>query len=541
MAKVYGIDLGTTNSSIASFDGRQVDIIHPQNAVMGGVCVPSVIYYERETGKPVVGSSAKNALGSPRETSRIVTFTKRYMGQENYPEKILIQNERVSISPVEGSACILHHLLSCANEESLGNGGTTSNKAVITIPAAFSNKQRECTKLAAELAGIEVLGLVHEPTAAAISYGIRSGDTVLVFDLGGGTLDVSIVKNNRGDYKVLAAAGDSDVLQRNIGGKDWDDKLLELAINQHGYELGRLPNLSIETELWRLKKSVEECKVCLSTMQEGVIDFPDFTSETIARADFVIYTDNLVEDCLRVVKAAIDKADSDSTSGPVRIDRCVLAGGSSNMPEIKRRLSSYLADRIANGRSESQWLHLANPERAIAEGAARYAYMLANEGVSDNGVLVGVEEKSSHSYGTKQTNSRTGDFEVRNLILSTDPMIVDSRPFSFFTMKDKQSCVVVDLFENNSTDSRIPFSDQLNKIYEKDYVFDNPENVKRHTKVSFIVSRNRNGIISIRVESEGHHSEDFEIATVFPPITDEQKRHIISSIQLMDLIPEDCK
>ena len=541
MAKVYGIDLGTTNSSIASFDGRQVDIIHPQNAVMGGVCVPSVIYYERETGKPVVGSSAKNALGSPRETSRIVTFTKRYMGQENSPAKILIQNERVSISPVEGSACILHHLLSCANEESLGNGGTTSNKAVITIPAAFSNKQRECTKLAAELAGIEVLGLVHEPTAAAISYGIRSGDTVLVFDLGGGTLDVSIVKNNRGDYKVLAAAGDSDVLQRNIGGKDWDDKLLELAINQHGYELGRLPNLSIETELWRLKKSVEECKVCLSTMQEGVIDFPDFTSETIARADFVIYTDNLVEDCLRVVKAAIDKADSDSTSGPVRIDRCVLAGGSSNMPEIKRRLSSYLADRIANGRSESQWLHLANPERAIAEGAARYAYMLANEGVSDNGVLVGVEEKSSHSYGTKQTNSRTGDFEVRNLILSTDPMIVDSRPFSFFTMKDKQSCVVVDLFENNSTDSRIPFSDQLNKIYEKDYVFDNPENVKRHTKVSFIVSRNRNGIISIRVESEGHHSEDFEIATVFPPITDEQKRHIISSIQLMDLIPEDCK
>lgn len=328
-------------------------------------------------------------------------------------------------------------------------------------------------------------------------------------------------------------------MQRNIGGKDWDDKLLELAINQHGYELGRLPNLSKETELWQLKKSVEECKVCLSTMQEGVIYFPDFTSETITRADFVKYADNLVEDCLKVVKAAIDKADSDSTTGSVRIDRCVLAGGSSNMPEIKRRLSSYLADRIANGRSESQWLHLTNPERAIAEGAARYAYMLANEGASDNGVLVGVQEKSSHSYGTKGANRYTGDFLVRNLILSTDPMIVDSRPFSFFPMKDKQSCVVVDLFENNSTDSTIPFSDQLNKIYEKDYVFDNPENVKRHTKVSFIVSRNRDGIISIRVESEGYHSEDFEIATVFPPITDEQKRHIVSSIQLMDLIPED--
>lgn len=543
MAKVYGIDLGTTYSCVASFDGEKVDIIHPQNAVMGGVNVPSVIYYEKDTGKPVVGVSAKNALGAPGEVSRIMTFTKRYMGQDNYPDKIRIKNEVMNVSPVEGSACILHHLLSCANEESKGNGGTASNKAVITIPAGFTNKQRECTKLAAELAGVEVLGLVHEPTAAAISYGIKSGETVLVFDLGGGTLDVSIVTNNRGNYKVIAAAGDYDVLKRNIGGKDWDDKLLELAIEQHGYKLGSIQNLPQETELWQLKNRVEECKINLSTMQEVQIGFPDFTFERIKRTDFVRYTDNLVNDCLKVVKAALDKADKESNRGAVRIDRCVLAGGSSNMPEIKRRLSSYLAGRIANGRSEDQWLHLANPERAIAEGAARYAYMLGNNLANSDGVLVSVEEKSSHSYGTKITDRVTKKESIKNLIFSTDPMIMDSKTFEFGVIEDGQEFVPVDLFENNSTGAYIPFdAEEIKPIYNRNYSFDSLSEVsKSKTRVFFNVSRDKDGIISIHVESRGHHSEDHTISTVFPPITDDVRNHIIKSIELMDCIPEDCK
>ena len=289
MAKVYGIDLGTTYSCIASCasrDGKtidKIDIVHPRNAVMGGVNLPSVIYYEKDTGEPVVGLSAKNFLGAPGEVSRIMTFTKRYMGDEFYPRKIQVMKDEINISPIEGSACILHHLLSCANEESKGNGGETTKKAVVTIPAGFTNKQRECTKLAAELAGIEVLGLVHEPTAAAISYGIQSGETVLVFDLGGGTLDVSIVTNNKGSYKVIAAAGDFDILGKNLGGKDWDDKLLELAMDKHRYKLGSIPNLQQETELWQLRNKIEECKISLSTMQEVQVGFPDFTFEKISR------------------------------------------------------------------------------------------------------------------------------------------------------------------------------------------------------------------------------------------------------------------
>lgn len=541
MAKVYGIDLGTTYSCIASYDGNKnnkPEALHPSNAVSGGVNLPSVIYYEKETGKPIVGVSAKNALGAPGEVGRIMTFTKRYMGQDFYPSKIQVMNDEINISPVEGSACILHHLLSCANEESRGKGAEVTNKAVITIPAGFTNKQRECTKLAAELAGIEVLGLVHEPTAAAISYDIRSGETILVFDLGGGTLDVSVVTNNKGNYRVIAAAGDYDVLGRNIGGKDWDDKLMELAMGKHGYKFGGIPNTPEETEKWQLMSKIEDCKKDLSTRQETEVFFPDFTREKITRKEFGDYTDDLVTDCLRVVKATIEKA------GPVNIDRCVLAGGSSNMPMIRTNLSRYLADRIAKGRSEDKWLHISNPERAIAEGAAKYAYMLANDIAKDDGIL-SVEEKSSHSYGTtiiERRNGVLGEKQIRNLIFTTDPMIVDSRPFKFSVMRDGQSVVDIDLYENNSAEERIPYDNNLKKIYDGVYRFDSTTEVRAdNTKVSFKVSRDKDGIISIHVESQGHHSEDYNISTVMPPITVETKNHIVQSLELMDRIPEDCK
>lgn len=545
MAIVYGIDLGTTYSCIASCDNKKnIRVIHPRNALLGGVNLPSVIYYEKTTGNPVVGFSAKNALGAPGEVERIMTFTKRYMGDEFYPDKIKVKNDKTDISPVEGSACILHHLLKCANEEAKGNGETTTNKAVITIPAGFTNKQRECTKLAAELAGIEVLGLVHEPTAAAISYGIKNNETILVFDLGGGTLDVSLVTNNKGVYKVIAAAGDFDVLGRHLGGKDWDDKLLELAVEKHGYKLGNIPNLPIETESWQLRNRIEECKIILSSMQEVQVGFPNFTFETITRKEFENYTDNLVKDCLKVVKATLDKADKEYDKGAIKIDRCVLSGGSSNMPMIKNNLSRYLAERIANKRKETDWLHIANPERAIAEGAARYAYMLENNLAHNDSVLVSVEEKSSHSYGTsifERRQGSIGEHLVKNLILSTDPMIIDSKPFEFRVIENGQRNIPVDLYENNSINEKIPLDTNIQKIYDGVYEFDSKTPVTQQTKVNFMVSRNKDGIISIHVESDGHKPDDYTISTITPPISEDTRQHIMHSIELMDISLEECK
>ncbi len=212
------------------------------------------------------------------------------------------------------------------------------------------------------------------------------------------------------------------------------------------------------------------------------------------------------------------------------------------MPMIKKCLSRYLADRIADGRSEDKWLHISNPERAIAEGAAKYAYMLANDIAKDDGILLSVEEKSSHSYGTTIQNRSTGEKFIRNLILSTDPMIVDSKPFEFGVMKVGQGCVDVDLYENNSTEERIPYKADLRQIYNKKYIFDSKVPVTTETKIYFTVGRNKDGLISIHVESPGHQPDDFEnISTAFPPVSKETRESIIRSIELMDRVPDECK
>lgn len=542
MAIVYGIDLGTTYSCITSCNDRnEISTMHPSNAISGGVNVPSVIYFEKGTGKPIVGRSAKNSLGVAGEEPRIMSFTKRYMGEDYYPEERLINNKMTKVSPVEGSACILHHLLKNANEEMMANGEEPTTKAVITIPAGFTNKQRECTKAAAELAGIEVLGLVHEPTAAAISYGIKSGETILVFDLGGGTLDVSLVTNIRGNYKVLATAGDYDVLGHYLGGKDWDEKLMELAIKKKGYVFGKV-NLPEETEKWIMRNQIEECKISLSSMPESQLMLPNFNIETIKRDDFEKITNDLMSDCMKVVKAAIDKADKESKNGPVIINRCVMSGASSNMPMVRNRLSTYLAPRIANGRSESQWLYLSKPETAISEGAALYANMLEKGTATSENVLVSVEEKSSHSYGTTFVRASTGKKGLKNLILSTDPMVFVSEPFSFGVSKDGQTTIPVDLYENNSSKRNIPFSDEYKKIYDDVYKFDPKTKVTKQTSVTFIAERDKDGIISIHVQSTGHSTNDYKgIKASQPPITDEVRKHIKASIELMDSIPDERK
>ena len=531
--EVYGIDLGTTYSCIAKYDGSHLDVIKPKGAVLGGTVMPSVVFFDRNTGKPIVGSVAKGNMRVKKHAHQVLSLFKRDMGKDKCNHPIIRNGKEEEISPVECSACVLHALFKSANEKQVSHNLPVIKKAVVTIPAGFTNKQRDCTKAAAELAGIEVLGLIHEPTAAAISYNIADGETVLVFDFGGGTLDVSIVRNQNGKYEVIESSSDFDVLGRFVGGQDWDDKLIDLAIEQinsetEGANLNRNKNDMSDSGFAKegqLREEGEKDKIHLTDDFDTEFGYLLEYSTNITRADFERVTKKMVKDCVKVVKTAVEKC----LNRDEHIDRCILAGGSSNMPMIRAALAKELGPLIGAGKEENSWFPIGDPENAIAKGAAIYAYLLETGQANIN-------EKSSHSYGT---SAKYYDQDViHNMIKSTDSMIKNGT-FSY-TVNAGQEGIRVDVYENNSEEER--FADthtnrgeyNVNKIYDKRYVFDNPNAITDDTEVVFEVARDRDGRISITVSADGQHKESHYIDTVHPSVTNKVRKQIIKTINLMD-------
>jgi molecular chaperone DnaK (HSP70) len=220
MKEVYGIDLGTTNSCIAVIgeDGLPQVIKNLEDAAT----TPSVIFYD-ETGEPVVGGEAKSMMGS--DIKRTVAFIKREMSNKNYELDI----DGTTVTPITASALILKKVVDDANEQRSYEGLPPIHKAVITVPAYFGNDERERTKQAAQIAGLEVLGLLNEPTAAALSYGTKglNNKTFMIYDLGGGTFDVSIMRMENNELETLASDGN-----HHLGGVDWDIALIDYALQK---------------------------------------------------------------------------------------------------------------------------------------------------------------------------------------------------------------------------------------------------------------------------------------------------------------------
>lgn len=531
MANVYGIDLGTTYSCIAKCDNNgHIEIIRP----IGGYAsddtsIPSVITFG-EDGTPIVGKTAKENLKFADSATRTIDYFKRDMGKDFCEKEVLVGNITRKISPIEASACMLRTLITSIPEKER-NG---KPKAVITIPAGYNNDQRQYVKNAANLAGIEVLGLIHEPTAAAINYGINSGNTVLVFDLGGGTLDVSIVRKDKDKYEVLGFASDKEILDRHIGGIDWDEILIELAVNIGKWK--RDKNNKAE-EGW-YKEISENCKKQFSSPNITSVKFanpymPTERPAEISYDEFVTCSNGLLDDCMKVVTEAIKKA------GEITIDRCVMAGGSSNLRMIYSRLSKDLSEKIGRGRKEEDWLvKVDHPERAIAEGAARYAYRLEH-GEDDKNLYI--EEKSLHSYGT--TALEKDKEKIINLVLSSDPLIITSKKSAKFRpIRGQGNCVSFDVWENECAND----SFEYNRIEEKDdnilcYDFTNKmigrlicnepyETEREDSQVQLFVSRDKDGIITIEVV-EGNKKSSFP---VMPSISREIISQIKKSIELLD-------
>lgn len=476
---VFGIDLGTTYSCVASCDPKgHVEMLTFEREK--NPTIPSVVAFQ-DDGTPFVGQKAKNGLMINAEKS--IDAVKREMNSEYCEKELIINGVLRRLSPIEPSSCILRHLYYNANKtlKYIYNESET-NKVVVTIPAAFNDSQREKTKLAAELAGMEVLGLLQEPTAAAIAYNIKPEETILVFDLGGGTLDVSVVKYEKernNSYTVLGTpAGDV-----HLGGKDWDEALVLHALRKANVDPDKIDK---HGRYWALlMHEAENRKIELSSNLETQfsITLPGITQIVpIRRSEFETITASLVRRAIKIVEKAISNAKN------AEIDRFVLVGGSSRMPMIIKTLEKEFLCKISNHRLLKDWISLEDPDFAIAKGAAKYAGMLNNKN-NDN---INVNDKTTRSYGFKAM--RQSKEIVINIIYSDDNCVVDNRSFTLTTRRDNQEKMDIVIVENDSIEDEIAF-DCFNPLIQKSLVL--PHNTPKGTGVDFIVSRDKNGIVHV--------------------------------------------
>ncbi|MBQ7874803.1 MAG: molecular chaperone DnaK [Oscillospiraceae bacterium] len=356
MAKIIGIDLGTTNSCVAVMEAGEPTVIpNPE----GARTTPSVVGFSK-TGERVIGQAAKRqAVTNPERT---ITSIKRHMGSEY---KVNIDGK--GYTPQEISAMVLQKLKADA-EAYLGE---TVTQAVITVPAYFTDAQRQATKDAGKIAGLEVKRIINEPTAAALAYGADKEDDqkIMVYDLGGGTFDVSIIEMGDGIQEVLATAGNN-----RLGGDDFDDRLINYLADQFRMENG----IDLRTDkmaMQRLKEAAEKCKIELSGMTQANVNLPFITADAtgpkhldvnVTRAKFNELTADLVEATMGPVRQAL----SDAGLKPSDLDKILLVGGSSRIPAVQEAVKNITGKDPFKG---------INPDECVAIGAAIQGGVLSGE------------------------------------------------------------------------------------------------------------------------------------------------------------------
>ena len=544
MSRVFGIDLGTTYSCIAYIDEYGKPVVLKNSD--GDLTTPSVVMVETE-GNVIVGSEAKRSLEI--DPDRTVQFIKRKMGKE---DDTFTLNGREYSAP-ELSAYILEKLVNDANEELRQQGvienGEEIKDVVITCPAYFGMQEREATKTAGEIAGLNVIDIINEPTAAAISYGAmgsEKNETVLVYDLGGGTFDITVMNINGNEISVVCTGGDD-----TLGGKNWDEALIDYLVERYQEEFGddedptdqdeALANLYGQVETWKKALTAREKVNVVVSGESGNRHKEVLTREQYDEItkNLLTRTKNLLDDVLRT---------AEKSGYPLeKIDKVLLVGGSSRMPQVAKMIAEEYHVIPT----------LQDPDEAVAKGAAVYG---TNEKAFKDFVLSEaqkagktVEQLTQESQDSGKTleekfaklstgKSKTGRLAIRNVlsrsygvlgfdeaenkdvilnILKCNMKLPAKGTQTFWTYEENQANAQLAIFESRSMNDRDNFEDQKPIAVAK-MRFEN--SVPEDTEVVVTLSFDGSGLLHLTAEEMYGHSKLDTNFSLSAQMTDEEKK-----------------